>query len=156
VRSSHKRPYQQDREEISYVASQDMLERVAQLPEVQVLINILKQREKALLKVEEESPKKAEDEDNEDGPPQMKGSGRPETKTQKSAEVSIVDVDGYSSLQHIADILVKVCNAKTLEKKRKLVEGFNVTDPDFAAFSDVLLKLVGARDGEGRFVLNMN
>ena len=168
-RTTHKRPYQQEREEISYTAPPAMLERLAHLADVKSVIDILRFRDAELMKkrrqiADEEKQLASEpaggDQDDSDGPPEEQSSQKLASAAAKCAvaqrpksHVSVDLANRASLLNHFADVVVQVCNAPTLDKKRKLMDGFLATDPDVDAFCDEILRFIGARDEQSHFIL---
>lgn len=164
VRNVRKRPYQQEREEISYSATPAMLEQMMTMPDVQAIVHLLRQRDAQLRarladdqKAAAEEAAEREDGSSSDGPPEVKSSKKEEPAVAApppAAAMSIDLADRVSRMNHLADVVTHVCNASSLERKRAMLEGFLSTDEDVDAFCDAILRLTGARDEESHFVLH--
>ena len=166
LRTRSKRPYLQEREEVVYTATSEMLDRLSELDGVQTVLEILRRRDKRLRLDNEIARRKDDDDDDnnhegnkddDDGPPEAislkpKPQSRPESLS-SSGHVSAQIANTSSLMEHLADVIVQVCNAPTIEKKRHLMAGFLATDPDVDSFCDSILQLIGARNEQSQFIL---
>lgn len=158
VRTRSKRPYLQEREEVAYSATPEMLDRVSELEAVQNVLEILRGRDKRL-KLDREpneagGEREADEDDN--GPPEvisLKPRAEGSDVAESNRHQSVHTANTSSLMEHLADVIVQVCNAPTLEKKQHLMSGFLATDVDVDSFCDSILQLIGARNKEGQFIL---
>lgn len=177
LRTARKRPYQQEREEVAYTADPETLSRLLELPSAAAVVELLRSRDRDLRKrllssVSHQSSSKEreanEDEggdgDSEmDGPPEVMTTSPPPPPSPDADAVSkpllsgglpsVGLADQVSLMNHLADVVTQVCNAPTLEKKRRLMQGFLSTDAEVDAFCDAILQRIGARDADSHFIL---
>lgn len=153
LRTATRRPYEVDREESSFRVAPELLDRVALLPPVRAVMQVLKARAHKKPKLEVDQPDEQKEDKNEvdDDEPEVSS-----TKPVPAAPVlpspapsSAVLADQIAATNRMADIVVKVCNAPTLAQKRDLILNYCANDPDCDVFCNVLLEEMGARkDGE--------
>ena len=89
----------------------------------------------------------------------MEESPPPSPPAAASRPVSILSAaqkNEVSILNHLADVVVRVCNTQSLDKKRDLVNGFIRESEDVDAFTDEILRVLGARNEHSQHILNMD
>jgi hypothetical protein len=140
-RTTKKRPYESEREELSFTASSEVLDRVLATPEAQAIVSLLNRRLK-------DAAVKREKKTN-DGP-----GDEPEEMSTKVTEKgavfrSVEAADASAGMNRMADMVVKVCSASALRLKRELLLQFCAEEADCDAFCNTILEAMGVRkDGE--------
>ncbi len=153
-RTVKKRPYEADREEISFTASQDLLQRVLETPEAAAVVAMLRQRRPKGDNVQQADVKQRDNEDAEE--PEEISTKRPKLaqETRGVSASSVAEADCIAQVHQVANAVVRVCNAPSLQQKRDIVLQL-MEQPDGAIFCDKILRVLGVRDEQGRFVLEV-
>lgn len=150
ARASRKRPYQSEREELSFSATSEALQRVRETDEARAVLAVLATRMQKHKK--KTTDQKLMPDHEEEGGPEVISTKRSSTNDhdkQQHTFASAVTADAVARMNRMADIVVKVCNAPTLVQKREMLLNFCANDPDCDAFCNVILEAVGARkDGK--------
>lgn len=153
------RLYEIDREEASFTVTDTKLHQLLQLECVQNVMSVLKKRKTTSVVDGEKEvvDTKVDEDEDDDGPPVVLSSA----ERKRPVDEVVVRQEGLSALtaeqkslaEWIARNVEEVCRAPTMRSKRSRLEQRMERDNDLAEFCDKLLKEIGARDNEGRFIL---
>jgi hypothetical protein len=157
-RTVKKRPYEADREEISFTASQDLLQRVLETPEAAAVVAVLRHRRPAgNVPVQPDEKQLVEEGEQDNEEPEVVSSKRPKMdagEARGAKPASVAEADCIAQVHQVASAVVRVCNASSLQAKRDIVLQL-MEQPDGAVFCDKILRVLGARDEHGRCALEV-
>ncbi len=146
---------------MTYTASLEVLERVLETPKAAAVVAILRQRHRSREAEEreaEEKPQEGADGESESGEaPEQLTTAKMKGPVQKSAAVvSAEAADRASRMEQMADVVARVMNLPSLQQRRDLLMLLMEQSSECDNFCDVVLRALGARDEQGRFVLQVS
>lgn len=144
IRAASKRPYEGDREEVSFKVSEELLKRVSCLAPSRAVLDVLRARAKADGDAKKAKVSEAEPEDD-DRPEELSTKLSHADPVAPAPPMSAATADQVARTNRMADIVVKVCSAPTLAQKRDLILNFCASDSECDAFCNILLEEMGAR-----------